>query len=77
MIHKFPHILRGLGGEDNGYVVPRVVAIGPYHHGLPHLQEMEEMKHVVAYTMCSEPGRSIEDIVDTVFLARVKMVRVG
>nr|CAB3481979.1 unnamed protein product [Digitaria exilis] len=61
-IHRFPHHLLGIGGEDKRYVVPSVVAIGPYHHGLPHLQDMEEVKKVGAYSYCRYRGQPVEAV---------------
>ncbi|XP_039811693.1 UPF0481 protein At3g47200-like [Panicum virgatum] len=62
-MHMFPHHLRGLGGPDGRYVVPSVVAIGPYHHGKPHLQAMEEVKQAAVQKFClGLAGLSVDDV---------------
>ncbi|CAL5009755.1 unnamed protein product [Urochloa decumbens] len=62
-IHRFPRGLRGIGGGDDRYIAPSVVAIGPYHHGLPHLQKMEAVKLAAAHYLCRDTaaGRSTVD----------------
>ncbi|CAL5004344.1 unnamed protein product [Urochloa decumbens] len=61
-IHRFPCGLRGIGGGDDRYIAPSVVAIGPYHHGLPHLQKMEAVKLAAAHYLCRDTaGRSTVD----------------
>ncbi|KAL6857198.1 hypothetical protein ACP4OV_018580 [Aristida adscensionis] len=65
-IHKFPHHLRGIDGADGRYIVPSVVAIGPYHHGQPHLQAMEEVKRAAAHSFCQDSGRPVKEVYEKI-----------
>jgi hypothetical protein len=65
-IHRFPGSLRGIGGDNDRYIVPSVVAIGPYHHGAPHLQKMEEVKLAAAYYLCGASRRSTAEVYEKV-----------
>ncbi|KAF8029815.1 hypothetical protein BT93_E2288 [Corymbia citriodora subsp. variegata] len=56
---------------------PRIVSIGPYHHGEPKLQRLQEHKRRYLRTMLSRTqpnGVSLEDLIDTLVL-KVKMIR--
>ncbi|CAN6205591.1 unnamed protein product [Urochloa humidicola] len=65
-IHRFPRGLRGIGGDGGRYVSPSVVAIGPYHHGAPELEKMEEVKLSAAYYLCRSSGRSTAEVYERV-----------
>ncbi|GJN35731.1 hypothetical protein PR202_gb24534 [Eleusine coracana subsp. coracana] len=58
-IHRFPPGLQGIGDR---YIVPSVVALGPYHHGAPHLQKMEQVKHAAARCSCEDSHHTIEEV---------------
>ncbi|EMS47491.1 hypothetical protein TRIUR3_27283 [Triticum urartu] len=63
MIHRFR---RGLRGINERYIIPSFVSLGPYHHGSPHLQETEEVKHAAAHYFCEKSGHSIEEVYDKI-----------
>ncbi|KAL6857195.1 hypothetical protein ACP4OV_018577 [Aristida adscensionis] len=67
IVHRFPHRLREMGGPDGRYVVPSVVAIGPIHHGLPHLHEMEELKREAAAQFCREMRRTVDEVYEKIY----------
>ncbi|KAF0914876.1 hypothetical protein E2562_032796, partial [Oryza meyeriana var. granulata] len=61
-IHRFPQGLRWIEGEGDRYIVPSFVALGPYHHGLPHLKKTEELKHAAAHYLCMKSGHSVQEV---------------
>ncbi|CAM0879423.1 unnamed protein product [Alopecurus aequalis] len=62
-MHRFPATLRGLGSR---YIVPKVVAIGPYHRDLDHLREMQKVKQVAAHQYISLCSTTYEEIHETI-----------
>ncbi|KAL6653621.1 hypothetical protein ACP70R_008556 [Stipagrostis hirtigluma subsp. patula] len=58
-IPRFPPNLRRFG-TDGDYIAPRTVALGPYHHGMPELQAMEEVKRSAVHYFFQELDESME-----------------
>ena len=58
-IPKVPHILRGTQDFKKLYE-PRVISIGPYHHGKPHLHPGEMIKPLCARTFLADRKQDIE-----------------
>ncbi|KAL5205971.1 hypothetical protein ABZP36_034180 [Zizania latifolia] len=64
-MHRFPESMRSLG-NDGSYVVPNVVAIGPYHHHKNHLREAEEVKRAAAYYFCRDSRHPTETVYEKI-----------
>nr|XP_048330867.1 UPF0481 protein At3g47200-like [Ziziphus jujuba var. spinosa] len=61
-IPKVSKMLRNLD-KNNDCFDPHVVSIGPYHHGKPHLQEVENLKTEMALRYCRRfPGPGVSDL---------------
>ncbi|RVW20184.1 hypothetical protein CK203_115189 [Vitis vinifera] len=58
-IPKVPQLLRGTRDFKKLYE-PRVISIGPYHHGKPHLQPVETIKLQCARKFLADSGQDIE-----------------
>ncbi|CAK9178111.1 unnamed protein product [Ilex paraguariensis] len=60
--------------ENEGFYDPKVVSIGPYHHGKPELQEAEKLKAAVAFQFINHSGKDPQEfykkIVDLVVTIR-------
>ncbi|XP_025828378.1 uncharacterized protein LOC112903350 [Panicum hallii] len=67
-IHRYPPSLREF---DEWYTLPRMVAIGPYHHVRLRDQpkQVEKVKHVAAYHCIRESGHSLQEVYGAVVSA--------
>ncbi|CAD6255452.1 unnamed protein product [Miscanthus lutarioriparius] len=59
-IHMYPPSIKDF--DNKFFTVPRLVAIGPYHHGQNQLKQAEKAKYVAAYHCIMESGHSVQDI---------------
>lgn len=65
-MHLFPPSMKG--EELSKYSEPKVVSIGPYHHGKGEaIPQMESTKYAAACHFINESGRSVEEVYGAVF----------
>ncbi|KAF8645017.1 hypothetical protein HU200_066220 [Digitaria exilis] len=63
MKHKMHRYPACLGSVDQAYTLPKIVAIGPYHHGSrDKLKQAEMVKHAAACHCVRQSCRSLEDL---------------
>ncbi|CAM0943630.1 unnamed protein product [Alopecurus aequalis] len=69
-IHRFPASMRK--SCEDSYIVPKMVAIGPFYRHLPELQEMEEVKKAAVYQFFrpQDPRGAYEKVVAVTVDAR-------
>ena len=60
-IPKVPHLLRGTK-DFKKFFQPKVISIGPYHHGKPYLHSVEKIKPLVAQEFLVASQQRIEDV---------------
>ncbi|KAJ1277061.1 hypothetical protein BS78_05G265000 [Paspalum vaginatum] len=65
-MHRYPASIKALG---YWCTVPRMVAIGPYHHGLEHLEAAKRVKHLAARHCVKESRRTVQEMYDAVVSA--------
>ncbi|KAK3431585.1 hypothetical protein EUGRSUZ_E03391 [Eucalyptus grandis] len=73
-IFRVPQVLAGGNAEASR---PRIVSIGPYHHGEQQLQMLQKHKWRYLHTMLDQTqphGVGLEDLINTVAL-KVEMIR--
>ncbi|CAL4980165.1 unnamed protein product [Urochloa decumbens] len=58
-IHRYPPSIRSIG---KWCTVPKVVAIGPCHHGKKRLKHAENAKHVAAYYCIKYSGCTVQEL---------------
>nr|GMD07330.1 UPF0481 protein At3g47200-like [Ipomoea batatas]GMD11843.1 UPF0481 protein At3g47200-like [Ipomoea batatas] len=58
-IKRIPSFLRSQNGNNNDEYDPKVVSLGPYHHGKPELQLYEGFKHKVLEEFISGGDRDV------------------
>jgi hypothetical protein len=63
---KVPPILRNKERSKDNYD-PRIVSLGPYHHGKAELQAAQTIKTMLMQQIISKHGKSIEDLYIKVF----------
>jgi hypothetical protein len=63
-IRKYPPSIRPLGEGQWFITVPKLVAMGPYHHGQHQLKQAEKAKHVAAYHCIMESAHSVQEMYD-------------
>ncbi|KAJ1277068.1 hypothetical protein BS78_05G265700 [Paspalum vaginatum] len=69
-IHRYPTSIREFKQFEQWFTAPRLVAIGPYHHGRNHqLTHAEKAKHVAAYHCIMESGHPVQEVYDAVVSA--------
>ncbi|WKA02835.1 hypothetical protein VitviT2T_020988 [Vitis vinifera] len=61
MIPKVPQILRQTQDFEKLYE-PRVISLGPYHHGKPHLHPVEMIKPLCAEQFLAHSNQDIKDL---------------
>ncbi|CAK9157710.1 unnamed protein product [Ilex paraguariensis] len=65
-IEKVPSLMRRAHEGDNQEYNPRVVSLGPYHHGKQELQLAENLKHSILPKFISGSGKQFDDFYNKV-----------